>query len=44
MHLWLFPFVDRDPQSWVPSIFQTTEEDLVPATHEVPRKVPGTFD
>ena len=32
-----FPFVDRNPQSWVPNIFQATEEDFQPATHRVYR-------
>jgi len=32
-----FPFVDRNPQSWVPNIYQATEEDFVAATHRVYR-------
>lgn len=32
-----FPFVDRNPQSWVPNIFEATEEDFVKATHRVYR-------
>ncbi|MFP3942024.1 MAG: CocE/NonD family hydrolase [Thermoanaerobaculia bacterium] len=32
-----FPFVDRNPQSWVPNIFEAQEEDFVPATHRVYR-------
>ena len=32
-----FPFVDRNPQSWVPNIFQATEADFQPATHRVYR-------
>jgi hypothetical protein len=32
-----FPFVDRNPQSWVPNIFAARAEDFVPATHSVHR-------
>ncbi len=32
-----FPFVDRNPQSWVENIFEAEEEDFVPATHKVYR-------
>ncbi|MGD2113910.1 MAG: CocE/NonD family hydrolase [Acidobacteriota bacterium] len=32
-----FPFVDRNPQSWVENIFEAGEEDFVPATHRVYR-------
>ncbi len=31
----LFPFIDRNPQSWVPNIFTADEEDFVKATHRV---------
>jgi len=32
-----FPFVDRNPQKWVPNIFQAEETDFVKATHRVYR-------
>jgi len=32
-----FPFIDRNPQSWVPNIFQAKAEDFVPATETVYR-------
>jgi len=32
-----FPFVDRNPQSWVPNIFEAKEEDFIRATHSVYR-------
>jgi uncharacterized protein len=32
-----FPFVDRNPQSWVENIFEATESDFVSATHRVYR-------
>lgn len=32
-----FPFVDRNPQSWVPNIFEANEEDFIRATHSVYR-------
>ena len=32
-----FPFVDRNPQSWVPNIFEAKESDFVKATHRVHR-------
>jgi len=32
-----FPYTDRNPQSWVPNIFEAREEDFVPATHRVYR-------
>jgi uncharacterized protein len=32
-----FPFVDRNPQSWVENIFEAEEEDFIPATHRVYR-------
>ena len=32
-----FPLVDRNPQSWVPNIFEAEEEDFVKATHRVYR-------
>lgn len=30
-----FPFIDRNPQKYVPNIFQAKEEDFVTATHRV---------
>jgi hypothetical protein len=33
----LFPFFDRNPQSWVANIFEAREEDFVAATHRVYR-------
>lgn len=30
-----FPFIDRNPQKYVPNIFQAKEEDFVMATHRV---------
>ena len=33
----LFPFFDRNPQSWVESIYEATEEDFVRAWHRVHR-------
>ncbi|MEM8680955.1 MAG: CocE/NonD family hydrolase [Planctomycetota bacterium] len=35
-----FPFVDRNPQTYVPNIFEATEEDFVPATHRIHRGSP----
>jgi hypothetical protein len=32
-----FPFVDRNPQSWVENIFEAKAEDFVAATHTVHR-------
>jgi putative CocE/NonD family hydrolase len=32
-----FPFVDRNPQSWVPNIFEANESDFVRATQRVYR-------
>ncbi len=32
-----FPYVDRNPQSWVENIFKAKEEDFVKATHRVYR-------
>ncbi len=32
-----FPFIDRNPQKFVPNIFQATEEDFVTATHRILR-------
>jgi len=32
-----FPIIDRNPQSWVPNIFEAGEEDFQPATHRVYR-------
>lgn len=32
-----FPFVDRNPQSWVDNIFEADEADFVKATHRVHR-------
>ena len=31
----LFPFIDRNPQSWVDNIFEADEEDFIKATHRV---------
>ena len=31
----LFPFFDRNPQTFVPNIFEADEEDFVKATHRV---------
>jgi putative CocE/NonD family hydrolase len=31
----LFPFIDRNPQSWVDNIFEADEEDFIKATHQV---------
>ncbi|MEM9292713.1 MAG: CocE/NonD family hydrolase [Acidobacteriota bacterium] len=30
-----FPYIDRNPQSWVPNIFEAEEEDFVRAIHRV---------
>ncbi len=30
-----FPLIDRNPQKWVPNIFEAKEEDFVKATHTV---------
>jgi hypothetical protein len=35
-----FPIIDRNPQTWVPNIFQAKEGDFQPQTHRVWR-VPG---
>ncbi len=32
-----FPFIDRNPQGWVPNIFAASEADFIPATHRVYR-------
>jgi putative CocE/NonD family hydrolase len=32
-----FPFIDRNPQTYVPNIFEADEEDFVKATHRVYR-------
>ena len=32
-----FPYVDRNPQSWAPNIFEAKEEDFVATTHRVYR-------
>jgi putative CocE/NonD family hydrolase len=32
-----FPLIDRNPQKWVPNIFEANEEDFVKATHTVVR-------
>lgn len=32
-----FPFVDRNPQTYVPNIFEAQEEDFVTATHSIHR-------
>ena len=31
----LFPFIDRNPQSWVPNLFEADADDFVKATHRV---------
>jgi len=33
----LFPFLDRNPQTYVPNIFEAKEEDFVKATHRIYR-------
>jgi putative CocE/NonD family hydrolase len=33
----LFPFFDRNPQSWVPNIFEATRDDFIAARHRVYR-------
>lgn len=30
-----FPLIDRNPQKYVPSIYQATERDFVPATQRI---------
>lgn len=32
-----FPFIDRNPQSWVENIFEAEEDDFIEATHRVHR-------
>jgi predicted acyl esterase len=32
-----FPFVDRNPQSYVPNIFEAEADDFISATHRVYR-------
>jgi predicted acyl esterase len=32
-----FPFIDRNPQTFVPNIFRAKESDFVAATHRVLR-------
>ena len=32
-----FPYIDRNPQSWVPNIFEAQEKDFIRATHTVHR-------
>ena len=32
-----FPFVDRNPQTYVPNIFEATEADFIKATHRIHR-------
>jgi uncharacterized protein len=32
-----FPFIDRNPQTYVPNIFEAKESDFVEATHRVYR-------
>ena len=32
-----FPFIDRNPQSWVPNIFEADDEDFIKAMHRVYR-------
>ena len=31
----MFPLIDRNPQKFVPSIYQATESDLIPATQRI---------
>ena len=31
----MFPFLDRNPQTYVDNIFEATEEDFVKATHTI---------
>ncbi len=37
VHSTWFPLVDRNPQKYVPNIFQASEEDFLPATHRIYR-------
>ena len=30
-----FPYIDRNPQSWVANIFEARAEDFIKATHRV---------
>ena len=32
-----FPFIDRNPQKYVPNIFEANEDDFIKATHRVYR-------
>lgn len=32
-----FPFIDRNPQTWVPNIFEARADDFVKATHRIHR-------
>jgi predicted acyl esterase len=32
-----FPFIDRNPQNYVPNIFEAKESDFIKATHRVHR-------
>jgi predicted acyl esterase len=32
-----FPLIDRNPQTWVPSIYQATENDFHKATQQIYR-------
>ena len=32
-----FPFIDRNPQSWVPNIFEATEDDFIEVTNTIHR-------
>ena len=37
IHSTWFPLVDRNPQKYVPNIFEAEEEDFITATHRVYR-------
>ena len=32
-----FPIIDRNPQTWVPNIFEAKESDFMAATHKIYR-------
>ena len=32
-----FPFVDRNPQTYVPNIFEATQDDFIKAFHRIHR-------
>jgi predicted acyl esterase len=32
-----FPIIDRNPQTWVPNIFEAKESDFKAATHKIYR-------